>query len=196
MAESMSGHYRILSPAEIDVLGEQVFYDDELGLGWEEIEVLPGEIPLGRINARNETVLRSITMLEERDETQVENAERAEFNRLEGKVDLLLELLAQMVRNGESPARAHSLRLNARGLCWNTAVAPPADALLCIELYPLPAWPLHLTLYARVTDMAQRHRDWRVCARIEALSVGAKEWLDKLVFRRHRRAVAMSRSAR
>ena len=196
MAESMSGLYRVLSPAEIDVLGERVFCDDELGLRWEEIEALPNEIALGRINARNETVLRSIAMLEERDETQADDAERAEFHRLEGKVNLVLELLSELVRHGRSPALTLDVRLNARGMCWNTSETVRPGALLQLELYALPAWPVPLTLHARVTDVDQRRRDWRVCARIEGMATGVRDWLDKLVFRRHRRAVALSRSAR
>jgi hypothetical protein len=86
--------------------------------------------------------------------------------------------------------------LNARGLCWNTSEAVRPGALMQLELYALPAWPVPLTLHARVTDVDQRRRDWRVCARLEGMGAGARDWLDKLVFRRHRRAVALSRSAR
>jgi hypothetical protein len=196
MSESMSGLYRVLSQAEIDVLGERVFCDDELGLRWEEVDTLPNEIALARINVRNETVLRSIAMLEERDETQADDAERAEFHRLEGKLNLVLELLSELVRHGRSPAHTREVRLNARGLCWNTSEAVRPGALMQLELYALPAWPVPLTLHARVTDVDQRRRDWRVCARLEGMGAGARDWLDKLVFRRHRRAVALSRSAR
>ncbi len=194
MTESMSGLYRMLSPAEMEVLGERVFCDDELGLRWQEIESLPGEIALSRINARNETVLRSIAMLEERDETQSDDAERAELHRLEGKLNLVLELLSELVRGGDAAARIYDIRMNARGLCWDVNEPVTPGGLLQLELFALPAWPVPLTLHARITDVDQRRGSWRLCARLEALTPGVRDWLDKLVFRRHRRAVALSRA--
>lgn len=194
MAESMSGLYRMLSPAEMEVLGERVFCDDELGLRWQEIESLPGEIALSRINARNETVLRSIAMLEERDETQSDDAERAELHRLEGKLNLVLELLSELVRGGDAAARIYDIRMNARGLCWDVSEPVTPGGLLQLELFALPAWPVPLTLHARITDVDQHRGSWRLCARLEALTPGVRDWLDKLVFRRHRRAVALSRA--
>lgn len=194
MAESMSGLYRMLSPAEMEVLGERVFCDDELGLRWQEIESLPGEIALSRINARNETVLRSIAMLEERDETQSDDAERAELHRLEGKLNLVLELLSELVRGGDAAARIYDIRMNARGLCWDVNEPVTPGGLLQLELFALPAWPVPLTLHVCITDVDQRRGSWRLCARLEALTPGVRDWLDKLVFRRHRRAVALSRA--
>ncbi|MCC5866891.1 MAG: PilZ domain-containing protein [Gammaproteobacteria bacterium] len=197
MSESMSGLYRILPPGEIDVLGERVFCDDELGLRWRRVEALPGEVLLARINARNETVLRSIAMLEEQDQTQSDAAERAELHRIEGKLNLVLELLTELMRERQAePIRPHSMRLNARGLCWDDAGPVSQGALLEFEIFALPAWPVPLTLHGRVTSAEARRDGWRACARLEGLSTGSRDWLDKLVFRRHRRAVAHSRTTR
>lgn len=93
-----------------------------------------------------------------------------------------------------SPLPPRPLRFNSRGLCWLADEALELDALLLVECYVLPAWPVPLNLYARVRSVERADGRHRVCTSLEGLSEGAAIWLDKLVFRRHRRAVAQSRS--
>lgn len=190
---SSSQPLRILSAAEVDVLGERVFCDDELGLRHTGIASLPEPAALLRTNARNETVLRALAMLEEHDQTSSDDAERAELHRLEGKLDLALELMAELVRERQGAIPTRAVRFNARGLCWDSPEPLRAGDLLDVDCYALPPWPLPLKLYVRVTHAEQRKEMWRVCSRIEGLSAGVAEWLGKLVFRRHRRTIAQQR---
>jgi len=191
MIDSSSG---AATPGEIAVLGRQVFCDDELGLAWSAASSLPAAPVLARLNARNEVVLRTLSLVEEHDETQAENAERAELHRLEAKVNLALELLAELVTQRTSPLPPRPLRFNSSGLCWLADEPLELDALLLVECYVLPAWPVPLKLYARVKSVEPAHGRHRICASLEALSEGAAIWLDKLVFRRHRRAIAQRRT--
>jgi hypothetical protein len=224
------------SLAELEVLGDRVYCDDELGLEWTEIEAVPEGPVLLRINARNETVLRALAMLEEHDASQSDAAERAELHRLEGKLDLALELLAEFVRGRTDALAPRRVRFNAGGLCWDWEEAPPrasvaapnradrpsprasapfaasertpspsppaeaslasprAGALLAVDCYVLPPWPLPIKLHCRVTavDPLGAH-EYRACARLEGQTDGVNEWLGKLVFRRHRRSIALQR---
>ncbi|HEU4618978.1 MAG TPA: PilZ domain-containing protein [Gammaproteobacteria bacterium] len=179
--------------AELEVLGERVFCDDELGLAWSEVEALPEDAPLLRVNARNETVLRALAMLEEHDPSQSDDAERAELHRVEGKLDLALELLAELLRERQGALAPRRVRFNARGLCWDCEEAPRVGALLAIDCYALPPWPLPLKLFGRVTAVEPRAAGCRVCTRLEGRTTGVNDWLGKLVFRRHRRSVAQQR---
>lgn len=182
------------SPAELEVLGDRVYCDDELRVAWAEVEALPEEAALLRTNARNETVLRALAMLEEHDPSQSDDAERAELRRLEGKLDLALELLADLVRGRNDAVAARRVRFNARGLCWDCEEAPRVGALLAIDCYLLPPWPLPLELHGRVTGVDQyAERAYRACARLEGQTGGVNDWLGKLVFRRHRRSIAQQR---
>lgn len=191
MIDSTSG---APTAAEVAVLGRQVFCDDELGLAWSVVESLPVAPFLARVNGRNEVVLRTLSLVEEHDETQAENAERAELHRLEAKLNLVLELLAELVMQRASPLPPRPLRFNSHGLCWVAEDAFELDALLRVECYVLPAWPVPLELYVRVRSIEPSDGRVRVCASIEGLSEGAATWLDKLVFRRHRRAIAQRRT--
>lgn len=182
------------SAAELAVLGQQVFCDDEIGFAWSSVDALPDAPALARLNARNEVVLRTLALVEEHDETRSEDAERAEVHRLEAKLNLALELLAELVMQRQSPLPGRAIRFNSRGLCWVADEPLELDALLLVECFVLPAWPVPLRLYARVRSSEPDGAGHRVCGSLEGLSDGAAIWLDKLVFRRHRRAVAQSRS--
>ncbi len=193
-AESASDDTRAApSAAELAVLGERVFCDDELGLVWRQVEQLPDDSARARTNSRNETVLRALAMLEEHDGSQQDDAQRAELYRLEGKLDLALELMSELVRERQGAIPQRSVRFNARGFCWDSDEDLAAGALLAIECYVLPPWPLPLKLYCRVTHVEAGGRLRRVCARVEGLNGGVTDWLGKLVFRRHRRTVAQRR---
>lgn len=181
-----------MNAGEDAALGGQVACDDEIGLAWTPIERLPTALALNRINARNEAVLRSLAMLEEHDETRADPGDRAELHRLEGKLNLVLELVSELVRDQEQ-AVVQPVRFNALGLCWNVDSAQDDGILLEIECYALPAWPVPLRLFARSVDCFRDGGSWRLCARFEGLTSGVSEWLDKLAFRRHRREVALQR---
>ena len=184
------------TPGEIEVLGRQVFCDDELGLAWSAVDDLPPAPVLARVNGRNEVVLRTLSLVEEHDETQAEAAERAELYRLEAKLNLVLELLSELVMQHASPLPPRPLRFNSRGLCWLADDTVELDTLLLVECFVLPAWPVPLKLYARVkrVEPADGNGRYRICASLEGLSESAAIWLDKLVFRRHRRAIAQRRT--
>src|SRR5690606_291613 len=159
MIDSSSG---AATPGEIAVLGRQVFCDDELGLAWSAADGLPAAPVLARLNARNEGVLRTLSLVEEHDETQAENAERADMHRLEAKLNLALELLAELVTQRASPLPPRPLRFNSSGLCWLADDVPEPDLLLLVECYVLPAWPVPLKLYARVRSVEPAHGRHRV----------------------------------
>jgi len=184
-----------LSQAEFDVLGENVFCDDEIGIDWRAIEALPDEAELARRNLHNEKVLRALALFEEHDQSPSDESERAELHRLEGKIDLLLELVTVLVRDSQGGDLVRNARFNPRGLCWDAKQPPPGKALLEVDCYLLAQWPLPLRLNARVVDIVPaRDGLQRICSRIEGLSGPCRDWLGKLVFRRHRRSVALHRA--
>lgn len=184
------------SPAERDVLGERVHCDDVIGFQWQAQDALPPAAVLARMNARNEAVLRALAMLEEHDETTADDNERAEFHRLEGKMNLVLELLTELVRQHQPGPPQLAVRISAEGVCWPVDGRIEPGALVLTEWYLLPAWPVALNLLARVEHCAATESGLVACARLEGAGDGTRDWLEKLVFRRHRRAIAQQRTTR
>jgi hypothetical protein len=185
-----------LLPDERAVLGERVFCEDELAFNWSAIATLPPAGALTRLNGRNEAVLRALTMLEEHDESPAEDAERAEFHRLEGKINLVMELLAELVRERSVAANPVPMRFSAEGVCWAAPRECVPGTLLVTEWWVMPAWPVALRLYAEVASNRPAENGFVVCARLVGVSDTVKDWLEKLVFRRHRRAIAQQRITR
>ncbi len=190
---STSAHLPAVSPAEFEVLGESVFCDDEISLNWRVIEAMSDEPELTRRSQTNEKTLRAMALAEEHDETQSDDADRAEVHRLEGKIDVLLALVTALCREGQEPAVMRKVRFNSRGFCWDSEQRVEANALLDIECFLLMQWPLPLKLYARVVDCTPSGDGFRVCTRLEGLSGVCRDWFGKMVFRRHRRMVAQRR---
>ena len=80
-------------------------------------------------------------------------------------------------------------------MAFDVTLGAPTKALLDIDCYLLAQWPLPLRLSARVVDIVPaRDGMRRVCSRIEGLSGPGRDWLGKVVFRRHRRSVALHRA--
>jgi hypothetical protein len=187
---------RGLAPEERAVLGERVFCEDDIPFAWAATPALPPRGALTRLNGRNESVLRALSMLEEHDESPAEDAERADFRRLEGKLDLAMELLAELVRDRIGATPSVRVRFSAEGVCWQATRAEAEGTLLFTDWWLLPAWPVALRLHAEVAGNRRSGDGWIVCARLVGQTDTVKDWLEKLVFRRHRRAIAQQRVTR
>jgi hypothetical protein len=177
-----------------DPFAEALAYEDELPLGWEVVEQLPPGQRLATLNASNEALLRVREGLEEPARGTDENQELAqEFNRLESKLNLILELMAEWLRRQGDLPSALPVRFNAWGIAWEAEDLPVPDALLRMQLYICPTVPKPLVLYARVLRQESGESGMRAVATFLDLSPGMVDGLERLVFRRHRREVAQLR---
>lgn len=175
-------------------------------LHWEAVDRLPPGPRLATLNASNEALLRVQEGLEEPARGSEESQEMAqEFQRLDAKLNLMLELMAEWLRGqGDLPPPV-PLRFNARGIAWEAEDPPAPDTLLRLRLFVCPSLPKPLVLHARVL----RHEPgdepghdtggdtgataMRAVAEFLQLSPAAVDGLERLVFRRHRREVALLR---
>ncbi|TVP81597.1 PilZ domain-containing protein [Thioalkalivibrio sp.] len=177
-----------------DPFEDALVYEDELPLSWEVVDALPPVQRLSTINAANEALLRAGEGLEEPLRGNEESHELTqEFQRLDAKLNLVLELLADWLsRQGDLPP-ALEVRFNGQGISWQSPETPPPDATLRLTLYVCPSFPKPLVLYGRTVQQQDGGPDGVAVARFLALSAGVVEGLERLVFRRHRREVAQLR---
>jgi hypothetical protein len=177
-----------------DPFAEALAYEDELPLGWEVVEQLPPGQRLATLNASNEALLRVREGLEEPARGTDENQELAqEFNRLESKLNLILELMAEWLRRQGDLPSALPVRFNAWGIAWEAEDLPGPDTLLRMQLYICPTFPKPLVLYGRVLRQEPAESGARAVVTFMDLSPGVVDGLERLVFRRHRREVAQLR---
>ena len=172
-------------------------YSDEIPVEWE-----PSELPEGaaadRFNAGIVRIVRALTAFEEiagdpgEEITPLTHA----VTRLEGKIDLLLNLVGRLVhRHVALPAR-HRVRVCTDGVEWGTGPEDlDAGSTGVIVLYPQPAVPISLRVPARIT--ARRDQESAVWTQVEFVGVSgeARDLLQKYVFRHHRREIARARDS-
>jgi hypothetical protein len=171
-----------------DSLGTGLVLEDRLPLHWRLSEA-PGGAPPPPLS--NEETLRVILSFDEHHvEASDENPEFAhEIQRLETKINLILELVSQVLARQLHLPEALPVRLSAHEIEWQTATAPATGSSVLLEIYVCTRYPRPLLLPATVQGFA----GGRVRAVFDDLGESVQELLEKLIFRHHRRQIAATR---
>ncbi len=176
-----------------------VRYEDRLYLMW-----CPGEVPEGervRLETSGEYVLEAVASIEEHRPSQLAEEQpelHQELARLDSKLQLLLELVAQMRGGDTKPDTGPRkfLVLAADRIEFETlgeAVEAGQEGVLKVVLHPSIPEPLGIP--GRVTDVGeQAGRQMAVLEPVEQ-RWAYREALSRHVFRHHRRQVAAARRA-
>lgn len=155
------------------------------------MQLLPAPAPPGATEAA-ERLLRDLAMVEERrgEPEDPTHPPDPALRRLEAKLDLTLQLLAQALPALAGPA-PRAVRLSARGLRFDAApgVAAAEGAIAVLAWQPGEGLPLALHLPVRCLAQAAGRSWWR----FEALEPGLADLLERHIFRLHRRALAALR---
>lgn len=168
-------------------------YEDQLAVGWQAGRP-GGDEALQRINADAARVLRALAALEDtaRDTAEEASSLHQEIHRLEGKLDLVMSMVADLTAERLDLPPSYEFCLWAHRLNW---LEQPADLDLVsgevgmAALYLYPGMPLAVRLPARVVDGDNG------CPALvfEGLTAETRNALERHVFRHHRRAVARVR---
>lgn len=159
-------------------------------------EVAPLALPLDeRVAAgyaeRNLSALGMLDVLDERssDLSDEDSPLVQDLARMDAKLTALIHILNRVLVPDALTRPRHALRFNALGALVPPALAPAGEAaLLCIRLDGCPSFPLELP--ARVE---RRFPDGQVFLTFETHSEPLREGLERMVFRHHRRRVAVTR---
>lgn len=116
-----------------------------------------------------------------------ESEHRAEHHlaHVEAKLDLALTLIGELLRRQMQLPPAVPVMLTAGSVSWRASPPPTPHARGVVALYLSPRLPWPLMLPAEVGES----RDGETHARIVHLSEEAQDWLDRTLFRHHRRAL-------
>lgn len=174
-----------------------VFYAANLPLGW---TTLGSTQP-----AQNEqwqyagaALLRALAVLETpvpEAERDISSASGKAMERLEAKLDLTLSLMTQLALLQAELPPLHHVVLRANSLEWLGEKVPAEQQRILLSLHISPKLPQPLILPATVTGVAlQDNGVSRVRADFAGLSEEMEEWLERTVFRFHRRGIQQSHS--
>lgn len=111
------------------------------------------------------------------------------YERLEAKLDVVLDMLSLLLAERRELPPQQQLILRASGLEWYTEQAPAASDAGLLTLYLSPKLPQPLILSARIVACTPAGTGQRVQAEFTHLSEELSDWLERTVFRYHRRAV-------
>ena len=159
-------------------------------------EAEPLVLPLdGRVAAgyleRNLSALGMLDVLEERaaDMSDEDNPLVLEMARLDAKLTALVHIINRVLVPDALTRPRHALRFNALGALLPAELAPAGQATLVrIRLDGCPSLPLELP-----ASVERRLPDGRAFVTFETMSEALREGLERLVFRHHRRRVAVTR---
>ncbi len=174
---------------EADPLAGSLTHTDSLVLAVSPLAALPTGQQLADANRSAAILLALLIGLDEPAPPLDESPELvAHLQRLDQKLDLLMELVGQWLHRELALPPAQLLRLGARGVAWRPAQAPPAGPA-SVRLYLQPGLPKPLELPAVLRPL----EDGSMLAEFYGLDGPVTDGLERYIFRCHRRAVAQAR---
>lgn len=185
-----------MNQGDASQFGEGLLYEDSLPIRWREAGRELSTAQIVRTHQANERVLRSLAALDEyrAEGGDEEHAHVAhDLSRLDFKLNLLLDMVSRLLVEHVAMPAAVPVKMSAGAIRWRSAAAPPVGSLLGIDLYLNPAYPSPITLYGEVRQVLPVEGGYQVDAHYRDMSDAMRGWLEKLIFRHHRRQVAHSR---
>lgn len=177
-----------------DSFFEGLYYESHIPLVWQIIEFAPEGEELVRINEDNTRFLKALTALNEGAPEAGEEIPQtaAELQRLDLKLNLVLEIVGQILASQRILPPPSNIRLDHSGIEWTAQDCPPAGAMLSLAVYLRSELPSPLKFHGVVALLAPSGADSAVRAqlRFAGLSSLFKDELEKFIFRRHRRSIA------
>ena len=174
-------------------------YIEDMACSIEPLAALPEAPTLARIDVQNaQTLVADASLGDTRrnsDPADEDAAIIADLHRLEFKVDVLLRLVAQLLARNEVLPPTLPVCLYAGGMEWRAAAADPAaGSAVRVRLYINPAFPQPLE-FVGVACLPRRDGD-RLWSRIawHGVAPAVTDLLEKLIFRHHRRQIAVART--
>lgn len=180
------------------VLYDELAYEDVMPLMWQSLDAKVDPVLAASYEDANLNLLHACTAMDEPQSLTREKQDEslplaAELTRLDFKLTLLLDLVAQLAsRDLQRPAPTR-VRFNALGATFTPASTLAVGTEGVLHLYLRPTLPRPLSFPARVSG---RDPDGRTRVRFHPLSDSVADLVEKLAFRRHRRHVAEVRRPR
>lgn len=187
-----------MSDAPKHPLVKGLVYEERLPLGCTVIDDVPDDWELQDINESNESFLRLFAILEESHPVKPDMDEAMmelhhELTRLDLKIDLLLEFVAQALNRKLTLPERVNLRLGPQGIVWMCNQPPPMDSIVRLDLFLFPRYPRPIDLFGDVVNVNAMNDGSEVTVAFRDLSEPVQDWIEKIIFRFHRRSIANRR---
>jgi hypothetical protein len=178
-------------------------FTDNIGIDWKPVDTPPDEAHLAIVNESNESFLKAVSAIGafsgdgtlSGDASEDDVIMSQEIVRLDLKINLLLDLVSQLIYKQLDIPERKRVTVSSNDIEWDEGgQLPIPGSTVFVQLYIQHGTPKPLCFYGQMIS-SQDDCD-AGCARVIylGLSGAAQSWLDKLIFRHHRREVAYRRS--
>lgn len=170
-----------------------VIVEEKFPLCWEAVLDEPGTMEHLRRVTANEETLRAIGLFEELHLEVSEDHDRSsDIQRMESKINIVLDLVVIMARQSLDLPPALPTRLAATFIEWQSTTQLNDGQPLMVQVYLSPKYPrpIHLVGTAESAPSEGIYN-----CRVNFVSAGEVQQalLEKYIFRQHRRQVAFER---
>jgi len=169
---------------------QQLAYEGELRIEWRPLAALPAGEALMRLRDANLTVLNLVSAVEEHRADGADDDGAGELVRLDAKVNLLLELVQRLVARDQLPPAGMRVRFNAHGVSIAQSERLVGEPLVNVYIHLDACRAMPLELPAQVVPLPNTTQ---VLLAFHDIGPAIEEALDRLVFRYHRRQIAIDR---
>lgn len=175
---------------------EGLSIEDIVPLTW-EVADFTHSASLEHANEDTSRALQAIAVYEETPRSPTEDLvhARSEFARLEAKLDLVLSLLSNVVSESAGMPDPRAMVLRSGSFEWQLDSASEigrADTGI-VNVWMNTHLPLPLRLPCRVDRIMERNGFKWAQARFEFLAPNVRDSLGQVIFRHHRRQIAITR---
>ena len=179
------------------VLNDELAYEDVLPVAWRPLREPLDAIALTALTDRNVKMLQVGAAIEEHgpvDKQDEKSPHAADLQRLEVKMNLVIDLLGQILAASNPRPQPTSIRFNALAAAWRAVGTQPlAGSQGVLDIYLRECLAQPLSLLARIQSVSP---EGLVKATIVPPGEATADLIEKLAFRRHRRQVAGVRQPR
>ena len=175
-------------------------YTDNISVSWRPVHHDLDQTHLAMVNASNEAFLRDVNVIGDTaaQKDAPDSALGQELLRLDLKLNLVLDLVSTLVYHELDIPHTSFVRVSSDDVAWSGASAddvPEPGSTVYLELYIQRGLPKPLCCYGEVVTDPDAYAEGQARGRFVGLTGAARAWLEKLIFRHHRREVAYRRSA-
>lgn len=116
--------------------------------------------------------------------------EAIRWQAMEARLDLCIQLVGQLLIQHAPLSETCPVNITSEEITWRSASALAKGSVGAIGLYLSPQVPQPLWLPAEVSSCEPLGDAWSITAQYRGLDDELQDWLDKTIFRRHRREIS------
>ncbi|MBL1292450.1 MAG: PilZ domain-containing protein [Thiotrichales bacterium] len=174
-------------------LGQRLVFEDSLPLAYKVVEALPQGNEYLSLQMSNEETLHAIMMVEDapKENPDDSSAEAQDILRFEYKINIMFDLLVGLYqREFEFPPCADVV-LRSDALQWQTTDSILLGSCVMVDLHISRKYPKPIILPGTITS--EGDNGLLTMTFDDSVGERTRDWIDKFIFRYHRRAVAIAR---